>query len=261
MCAMNPGHISKTPHFGRWVSVDVFVIQGQQDVCVGESAVLQTMTNVLNHLRIEKIDVAKAADILSVIVAQKLPKERVDEVPPSKSIEDLVGRGSPLQNDIISAPKTGEEPPFEELGASLSSGFGGPLDKHSTGLVSRLIGAAGGGGGGTIDSEELPKFQTDQKKFATHTVYSEAVREGVRKLEAYVEEMASGDTVSGAISIEKIQDDVLTPWIVVKSQRDTPTCAQVLRLKVYLQALVSLPLPALDLACDVHLCHRQMLCN
>ncbi|KAF8867476.1 hypothetical protein BD779DRAFT_1483318 [Infundibulicybe gibba] len=59
MCAVNPGHISKTPHFGRWVSVDVFVIQGQQGVCVGESAVLQTMTNVLNHLRIEKIDVAK----------------------------------------------------------------------------------------------------------------------------------------------------------------------------------------------------------
>ncbi|KAF8871078.1 hypothetical protein BD779DRAFT_1454544, partial [Infundibulicybe gibba] len=34
-------------------------VEGQQDVCVGESAVLQTMTNVLNHLRIEKIDVAK----------------------------------------------------------------------------------------------------------------------------------------------------------------------------------------------------------
>ena len=29
--------------------------------------------------------------------------------------------------------------------------------------------------------------------------YSKVVRENVRKLEAYVEEMASGDTVSGAV--------------------------------------------------------------
>ncbi|KAJ7082201.1 hypothetical protein B0H15DRAFT_993961 [Mycena belliarum] len=34
-------------------------------------------------------------------------------------------------------------------------------------------------------------------------VYSEVVRENVRKLEAYVEEMASGDTVSGAVDINK----------------------------------------------------------
>jgi hypothetical protein len=31
--------------------------------------------------------------------------------------------------------------------------------------------------------------------------YSEVVRENVRKLEAYVKEMASGDTVSGAVNI------------------------------------------------------------
>lgn len=49
-------------------------------------------------------------------------------------------------------------------------------------------------------------------------VYSEIVREGVRKLEAYVEEMASGDTVSGSVNIEKVQDDVLRLWNVVKSQ-------------------------------------------
>jgi fatty acid synthase subunit beta len=49
-------------------------------------------------------------------------------------------------------------------------------------------------------------------------VYSEVVRENVRKLEAYVEEMASGDTVSGAVNIQKVQDDVLKLWTVVKSQ-------------------------------------------
>ncbi|KAJ7456863.1 hypothetical protein B0H11DRAFT_2321206 [Mycena galericulata] len=48
-------------------------------------------------------------------------------------------------------------------------------------------------------------------------VYSEVVRENVRKLEAYVEEMASSDTISGAININKVQD-VLKLWTVVKSQ-------------------------------------------
>ena len=49
-------------------------------------------------------------------------------------------------------------------------------------------------------------------------MYSEVVRENVRKLEAYVEEMASGDTVSGSVNIQKVQDDVSKLWTVVKSQ-------------------------------------------
>ncbi|KAL6308724.1 Enoyl-reductase-domain-containing protein [Sparassis latifolia] len=43
-------------------------------------------------------------------------------------------------------------------------------------------------------------------------VYSEVVRENVRKLEAYVEEMASGDTISALKNIQKIQDDILKLW-------------------------------------------------
>ena len=39
----------------------------------------------------------------------------------------------------------------------------------------------------------------------------------ILKLEAYVEEMASGDTVSGAVNIQKVQDDVLKLWSVVKA--------------------------------------------
>jgi fatty acid synthase subunit alpha len=48
-------------------------------------------------------------------------------------------------------------------------------------------------------------------------VYSEVFRENVRKLEAYVEEIASGDTIS-TVNIQKVQDDVLKPWTVVRSQ-------------------------------------------
>ncbi|KAF8206176.1 fatty acid synthase [Mycena galopus ATCC 62051] len=82
----------------------------------------------------------KAIDILSVIVAQKL-KKRVDEVPLSKSIKDLVGGKSTLQNEIL-----GRELPLEELGGALASGFGGALGKYTTGLVSRVVGGKMPGG-------------------------------------------------------------------------------------------------------------------
>jgi fatty acid synthase subunit alpha, fungi type len=34
-------------------------VQGQQYVCAGELVVLQTLTNVLNYLKVQKIDIAK----------------------------------------------------------------------------------------------------------------------------------------------------------------------------------------------------------
>ena len=49
-------------------------------------------------------------------------------------------------------------------------------------------------------------------------VYSEVVRENICKLEAYVEEMASGDTIFGSVNIQKVQDDMLKLWTIVKSQ-------------------------------------------
>ena len=95
----------------------------------------------------------KAIDILLVIVAQKL-KKRVDEIPLSKSIKDLVGGKSTLQNEILgdlqqefaSAPEKGEELSLEELGSALGSGFSGALGKYSTSLISRLIGGKMPGG-------------------------------------------------------------------------------------------------------------------
>jgi hypothetical protein len=40
----------------------------------------------------------------------------------------------------------------------------------------------------------------------------------VRKLEAYVEEMASADQIFGSANIQKIQHDVVKLWNIVKSQ-------------------------------------------
>ncbi|KAH8822971.1 fatty acid synthase [Flagelloscypha sp. PMI_526] len=95
----------------------------------------------------------KAMDILAVIVAQKL-KKKVEEVSMSKSIKDLVGGKSTLQNEILgdlqnefsSAPEKGEELPLDELGAALASGHSGNLGKHTSGLVSRLVGSKMPGG-------------------------------------------------------------------------------------------------------------------
>ncbi|CAL1716945.1 unnamed protein product [Somion occarium] len=95
----------------------------------------------------------KATDVLHVIVAQKL-KKKVEEVPLSKSVKDLVGGKSTMQNEILgdlgleftSAPEKGEELPLEELGSALGVGYSGTLGKYTSGLVSRLIGGKMPGG-------------------------------------------------------------------------------------------------------------------
>ncbi|THV07258.1 fatty acid synthase [Dendrothele bispora CBS 962.96] len=95
----------------------------------------------------------RAVDILTVIVAQKL-KKQANEIVMSKSIKDLVGGKSTLQNEILgdlqqefaSAPEKGEELPLEELGAALGSGHSGNLGKYSSGLVARMLGAKMPGG-------------------------------------------------------------------------------------------------------------------
>ena len=95
----------------------------------------------------------KAVDTLRIIIAQKL-KRKVDEVSLSKSIKELVGGKSTLQNEILgdlqleftSAPEKGEEMTLDELGSALGSGYSGTLGKHTSGLISRLVGGKMPGG-------------------------------------------------------------------------------------------------------------------
>lgn len=95
----------------------------------------------------------RALDILLVVIAQKL-KKKVDDIPLSKTIKDLVGGKSTMQNEILgdlqqeftSAPEKAEELPLDELGSILGTGFSGNLGKYSTGLVSRLVGGKMPGG-------------------------------------------------------------------------------------------------------------------
>ncbi|KAG0657455.1 3-oxoacyl-[acyl-carrier-protein] synthase, partial [Rhodotorula mucilaginosa] len=97
----------------------------------------------------------KAVDTLRIIIAQKL-KKPVAEVPLTKTIKELVGGKSTLQNEILgdlqgefaSAPEKGEEMPLAELGAALQQGYSGKLGKYTTGLVSRVVGSKMPGGFG-----------------------------------------------------------------------------------------------------------------
>ncbi|KAJ2630931.1 fatty acid synthase alpha subunit Lsd1 [Coemansia sp. RSA 1290] len=95
----------------------------------------------------------KAVDIIHTIVCQKL-KKSLDEVPMSKSIKELVGGKSTLQNEILGdlqkefgndVPEKSEETPLNELAESMTS-FSGALGKHSSGQVARLISSKMPGG-------------------------------------------------------------------------------------------------------------------
>jgi 3-oxoacyl-ACP reductase-like protein len=103
--------------------------------------VIATPSPAIAAASIEDVPI-KAIDILLVVIAQKL-KKKIDEVPLSKSIKELVSSESTLQNEILgglqlefsSAPEKGEEFPLEELGSALGAGFSGNLGKYSNGLI------------------------------------------------------------------------------------------------------------------------------
>lgn len=95
----------------------------------------------------------KAIEILHALVAQKL-KKTLDQVPLAKSIKDLVGGKSTVQNEILgdlgkefgSAPDKPEEVPLSELADSFQQSFSGSLGKQSNSLISRLISSKMPGG-------------------------------------------------------------------------------------------------------------------
>ncbi|KAJ9060861.1 fatty acid synthase alpha subunit Lsd1 [Entomophthora muscae] len=95
-----------------------------------------------------------AANVLHIIIAQKLKKE-LSQVPMSKTIKDVVGGKSTLQNEILgdlqkefgsNVPEKPEETPLDELGASIAPAFNGALGKHTSSLISKLIAAKLPGG-------------------------------------------------------------------------------------------------------------------
>ncbi|CAH7688899.1 hypothetical protein PPACK8108_LOCUS23938 [Phakopsora pachyrhizi] len=95
----------------------------------------------------------QAVQTLQVLVAQGLEKP-LEEVPLSKSIKDLVGGKSTMQNKLLDsaqakfglAPDKAEEMPLSELSAALQANHAGTVGKHTSGLVSPLVGSKMPGG-------------------------------------------------------------------------------------------------------------------
>jgi fatty acid synthase subunit beta len=94
----------------------------------------------------------KAVDTVRVIVAQKL-KKPASEIPLSKSLKELSGGKSTLQNEILgdlqvefaSAPEKAEDLPLDELGAALGVGYSA-LGKHAMALTNRMVASKFPGG-------------------------------------------------------------------------------------------------------------------
>jgi fatty acid synthase subunit alpha len=103
----------------RQLSLRLFPAPAVPALAVPTSAVpVPTSSGAVSSIEVP----LKAIEILSVVVAQKL-KKKVDETSLSKTIKDLVGSKSTLQNEILgdlqiefmSAPEKGEELPMEGL--------------------------------------------------------------------------------------------------------------------------------------------------
>ena len=67
----------------------------------------------------------------------------------------------------------------------------------------------------TVTFPTAPKVEINEKG---DIIITEVVREGVRKLEAYVEEMSRSDAVNAPIDVDKVHASVLKLWNVVQSQ-------------------------------------------
>ncbi|SCU99033.1 LAFA_0G21572g1_1 [Lachancea sp. 'fantastica'] len=95
----------------------------------------------------------KASLLLHVLVAHKL-KKGTEQIPLAKTIKDLVGGKSTVQNEILgdlgkefgSTPEKPEETPLEELAESFQDTFNGQLGKQSTSLINRLMSSKMPGG-------------------------------------------------------------------------------------------------------------------
>lgn len=95
----------------------------------------------------------KVALLLQVLIAQKLRKPR-EAIAMTKSIKDLVGGKSTVQNEILgdlgkefgNTPEKPEEIPLEELAEQFQDSFSGKLGKVSTQLIGRLISSKMPGG-------------------------------------------------------------------------------------------------------------------
>ncbi|KAJ3540249.1 hypothetical protein NM688_g6254 [Phlebia brevispora] len=126
MCAVNPGRVSKTfndaalrevvdniaNRTGCLLEIVNFNVEGQQYVCAGELVALQALTNVLNYLKMEKIDIEKLTERFTV----EQVKEMLDEIVDSsyKKAQELQEQEGyiKLERGFATIPLPGIDVPF-----------------------------------------------------------------------------------------------------------------------------------------------------
>jgi len=95
-----------------------------------------------------------AKEVLHTLISHKL-KKKPEEVSMSKTIKDLVGGKSTLQNEILGdlgaefgnvLAEKAEENPLSDIAEQLNPSFSGNLGKVSSGLISKMIGGRMPGG-------------------------------------------------------------------------------------------------------------------
>ncbi|KAE8190986.1 hypothetical protein CF328_g5817, partial [Tilletia controversa] len=208
--------------------------QGTNEVYLNE---LQLLFNPASRELFADLSQACAQSGQTPMPTKKL-KKPIAYIPLSNAIKDMVGDKSTSENELIgdlqlefgSLPERGEEMPLEELGSTLNSGYSGTLGKHTTGLVSRIV------GGAMVDyilidnckeaMVESARYKEVHAPTAPHTeidtrgniVYPEAKRIGVRKLEAYVKEMAVGICAGPQINVEKAHENIEKLWMLIKNE-------------------------------------------
>ena len=116
----------------------------------------------------------EAKEVLFVLIAQKLGK-KLSEIHPSKSIKELVGGKSTLQNEILGDLATefgnvladkAEELPLGDVSVALQPSFANNLGKMSNTLINKMISAKmpGGFGMGQVKSYLSTHFGLGPKR-------------------------------------------------------------------------------------------------
>ncbi|KAI8915921.1 hypothetical protein EDD86DRAFT_221808, partial [Gorgonomyces haynaldii] len=122
-----------------------------------------------------------ASDVLFVLIANKL-KKPLDQIQGSKTIKDLVGGKSTLQNEILgelgaefgNVAEKSEEVPLSEVAAQLQVSFSGALGKTSTQLINKMLSSKmpGGFGSAQVKSFLTSTFGLGPKRIDTVLLYS-----------------------------------------------------------------------------------------
>ncbi|KAF7311393.1 Fatty acid synthase subunit alpha [Mycena kentingensis (nom. inval.)] len=126
MCAVNPSRISKTfmdaalrevvdsisTLTGTLLEIVNYNVEGQQYVCAGELVALQTMTNVLNYLKVQKIDIAKLTETFTVDKVKEMLGDIVKECFGRAQEQQQAEGHIKLERGFATIPLPGIDVPF-----------------------------------------------------------------------------------------------------------------------------------------------------